>query len=61
MGRGREDNVGKRSKSKRRRRRNHIGYWWESQTRPLGRAIRTWLDNIKIDLGETRWDGMAWT
>jgi hypothetical protein len=29
----------------------HIGYWWESQKeRPLGRARRRWVDNIKMDL-----------
>jgi hypothetical protein len=32
----------------------HIGYWWESQNRPLGRSIRRWVDNIKIDLREIR-------
>jgi hypothetical protein len=28
--------------------------------RPLGRPRRKWVDNIKIDLGEIRWDGMDW-
>jgi hypothetical protein len=28
--------------------------------RPLGRPRRRWVDNIKIDLRETRWDGMDW-
>jgi hypothetical protein len=28
--------------------------------RPLGRSIRTWMDNIKMDLGEIGWDGMDW-
>jgi hypothetical protein len=28
--------------------------------RPLGRPRRRWLDNIKIDLTETGWDGMDW-
>jgi hypothetical protein len=26
--------------------------------RPLGRPRRRWVDNIKIDLREVRWDGM---
>jgi hypothetical protein len=38
----------------------HIVYWWESQNemRPLGRPIRRWVDNIKMDLGEIRWFDM---
>jgi hypothetical protein len=28
--------------------------------RPLGRPRRRWVDNIKIDLRELGWDGMAW-
>jgi hypothetical protein len=28
--------------------------------RPLGRPRRTWLDNIKMDLRERKWDGMDW-
>jgi hypothetical protein len=28
--------------------------------RPLGRSRCRWVDNIKIDLRETRWDGMNW-
>jgi hypothetical protein len=28
--------------------------------RPLGRPRRTWVDNIKMDLRETGWDGMDW-
>jgi hypothetical protein len=28
--------------------------------RPLGRPRRRWLDNIKIDVREIRWDGMGW-
>jgi hypothetical protein len=28
--------------------------------RPLGRPRRTWLDNIKVDLGEIGWNGMDW-
>jgi hypothetical protein len=26
--------------------------------RPLGRPIRRWVDNIKMDLGENGWDGV---
>jgi hypothetical protein len=29
--------------------------------RPLGRPRRRWMDNIKMDLRETGWDGMDWT
>jgi hypothetical protein len=28
--------------------------------RPLGRSRRRWVDNIKMDLGEIRWDGRYW-
>jgi hypothetical protein len=28
--------------------------------RPLGRPRRRWVDNIKIDLRETGWDGVGW-
>jgi hypothetical protein len=28
--------------------------------RPLGRLGHRWVDNIKIDLGEIRWDGVYW-
>jgi hypothetical protein len=28
--------------------------------RPLGRPRRKWVDNIKIHLTETGWDGMDW-
>jgi hypothetical protein len=28
--------------------------------RPLGRPRRRWVNNIKIDLREIRWDGMDW-
>jgi hypothetical protein len=28
--------------------------------RPLGRPRRRWVDNIKMDLRETRWDGVDW-
>jgi hypothetical protein len=28
--------------------------------RPLGRPRYRWVDNVKIDLRETGWDGMDW-
>jgi hypothetical protein len=28
--------------------------------RPLGRAIRMWLDNIKMDLGDVGWGDVDW-
>jgi hypothetical protein len=28
--------------------------------RPLGRSRRMWVDNIKMNLREIRWDGMDW-
>jgi hypothetical protein len=28
--------------------------------RPPGRPRRRWVDNIKMDLRETEWDGMDW-
>jgi hypothetical protein len=28
--------------------------------RPLGRPRPRWVDNIKLDLREIRWDGMDW-
>jgi hypothetical protein len=28
--------------------------------RPLGRPRRTWVDNIRMDLGEIGWDGRDW-
>jgi hypothetical protein len=27
---------------------------------PLGRARRRWVDNIKMDLTEIRWDVLGW-
>jgi hypothetical protein len=30
------------------------------EMRPLGRPIRRWVDNIKMDLGEIRWFDMDW-
>jgi hypothetical protein len=29
--------------------------------RSLGSLRRRWVDNIKVDLRETGWDGMLWT
>jgi hypothetical protein len=28
--------------------------------RPVGRPRRRWVDNIKMDLREIRWNGMNW-
>jgi hypothetical protein len=28
--------------------------------RPLGRPTHRWVDNIKTDLREIKWDGMDW-
>jgi hypothetical protein len=28
--------------------------------KPLGRPIRRWVDNIKMDLSEMEWDGVDW-
>jgi hypothetical protein len=28
--------------------------------RPLGRTRHRWVDNIKMDLGEIKWDGVDW-
>jgi hypothetical protein len=28
--------------------------------RPLGRPRRSWVNNIKMELREIRWDGMDW-
>jgi hypothetical protein len=43
------------------RRGMYIGYWWESQKeRALGRPRRRWVDNIKMDLRETKGGGMGW-
>jgi hypothetical protein len=30
------------------------------EKRPLGRPRLRWVDNIKIDLRETGWDGVDW-
>jgi hypothetical protein len=31
-----------------------------SKKKPLGIPRRRWVDNIKMDLRETRWDGVDW-
>jgi hypothetical protein len=28
--------------------------------RPLGRPSRRWVDNIRMDFGEVRWDDVDW-
>jgi hypothetical protein len=40
--------------------RNAYRIFWESQKRPPGRPRRRWVDNIKMDLREIRWDGVNW-
>jgi hypothetical protein len=30
------------------------------EKRPRGRRSRRWVDNIKVDVRETGWDGMDW-
>jgi hypothetical protein len=30
------------------------------EKRPQGRPKRSWVDNIKMDLEEIRWDGVDW-
>jgi hypothetical protein len=30
------------------------------EKRPLGRPRCRWVDNIKIDIREIKWDGMDW-
>jgi hypothetical protein len=42
------------------RTRMHICYWWKDRKRPLGRVWHSWVDNIKMDLGELGWGGMDW-
>jgi hypothetical protein len=38
----------------------HIGYWLESEKRPLRRPRNRRENNIKMDLREIRWGGMDW-
>jgi hypothetical protein len=43
-----------------RRRRMHIGYWWESHKRPLWRPRCRGVDNIKMELRGIGWGGLDW-
>jgi hypothetical protein len=39
----------------------HVGYWWENQKERdhwEDQDVRSWVDNIKMDLREIGWDGM---
>jgi hypothetical protein len=59
-------------KSRRMRFAGHVAQMEEKRTanrilvgkpggkRPLGRSRRRWVDNIKMDLRETGWDGVDW-
>jgi hypothetical protein len=38
----------------------HIGYWWESQKRSLGRPRHRLVKNIKMNLRKIGWDGVDW-
>jgi hypothetical protein len=40
----------------------YIGYWWGKPEgrRPIRRAKRRWVENIKMDLREIGWGGMDW-
>jgi hypothetical protein len=40
----------------------HIGYWGgkPEENRPLGRPKRRWVDNIRMDFREIRWNGEDW-
>jgi hypothetical protein len=58
--------------SRRMRLAGHVAQMWPKRNaykvlvgkpegkRPLGRPRRRWVNNIKIDLRETGWDGMDW-
>jgi hypothetical protein len=37
----------------------NVGYLNEGK-RPLGRARRRWVDNIRMDLGEVGWGDVDW-
>jgi hypothetical protein len=44
-------------------RKIHTGIWWGDMMEihsPLGRRMRRWEDNIKLDLQEMGWGGMDW-
>jgi hypothetical protein len=53
MGRARSTNVDKRNACM-------ILVGKPEGKRPLGRPRCRWLDNIKMDLREIRWDGVDW-
>jgi len=40
----------------------YTGFWWGhlEDKRPLGSPRRRWEDNIKMDLQEVGYGGMAW-
>jgi hypothetical protein len=42
------------------RRGMHIGYWRESQKRPLGRPRHRWVNNIIMDLRDIGWVVIDW-
>jgi hypothetical protein len=43
------------------RRGTHIHYWWKRKwNRPLGKPRCMWVDNIKMDLGDTGLGGVGW-
>jgi hypothetical protein len=58
-------------KSRRMRLVGHVARIWEKRNaymllvgkpegkRPLGRQKRRWVDNVKVDLGEIGWGGVA--
>jgi hypothetical protein len=41
----------------------HIGFWGGKPEgkRPLERPRRRWMENIKMDVRNIRWDGIGWT
>jgi hypothetical protein len=42
------------------RREMHMGFWWDSQKKPVGRPRFRWEDNIKTDLREIGWGDIDW-
>jgi hypothetical protein len=65
-------NINRMIKSRRMRRAGHVARMGAKRNacgilvgkpegkRPLGRPRCRWVDNIKMDLRERRWDGMDW-
>jgi hypothetical protein len=65
-------NIIRTNKSRRKRWAGHVASMGEKRNsyrilvgkpegrRPLGRQRRRWVDNIKMDLGQTEWDGVDW-